>query len=363
MQSVRGIVHTLEIQLYMSTDYIDDNVDLKIFERPDNSVGKYLHICEGFNTTLRFINPYRVSVYVKIDLFALTSLRDTDESNYDLIFPMIQSYFCFMFDMDARNIAMNRIDFCFDFSVDEFEKKGINNLLEKKVCAETHQYKRNDELIKSSEYEGSIYFNGNRRQLVNAEKAKTASKPYKFRKQAKKLLIYDKEKQSPGISEYLNNRRFEVTLNRAALRYNSKKNGIDDTLERYLNTDMAKEVFLKEYGKILLRGNYYKADKAKQKILASNLSKEKENKLMKFIDLLIRLPYAELKLIIDNKISKKKKGKEKLKYIKMVAKELTPFKFRSYIQQLETLGINPILLDRDFKLDFMQNPLELVAKI
>lgn len=110
---------------------------------------------------------------------------------------------------------------------------------------------------------------------------------------------------------------------------------------------------LKEYKKILFSGNFYRIDVAEDMITRSSLTWDMKRRLIAFI----RLVNTEG---IDHvrELSKKKTAKSK-----SVLGTLTKEKFRSYIQRLEMLDINPVTLIYESELTCITNPIKLLANI
>lgn len=159
---------------------------------------------------------------------------------------------------------------------------------------------------------------------------------------SKSKIIYDKqsERDAKGakIESYEKNvLRYEVKLLNRHLYYNMKKYDIERTLKNYWDSEVYRKYFIEEFEPILYPGNYYKLYDI-MKILSSTNLKEKEIENLR-------------KLLL----SISRKG------VTEARKYYSSYMFHKYINILNELKINPIVIPKNEKLPhkkkYIKNPL------
>lgn len=337
----KGIAHTAELKLEFGKEYFKQNVRSSEFERPDKTKGKYRHQIPGFNTTVIFRNWYWLIAYIKVDFHELLEGKCVDENTSDEICKKVSEYITKYFGNGITASKLIRFDYSVDIKADLLTRETLLGMLSIETYNSTEYYKRD------ARFRGSVYYNN-----IKKKRCNLTNQPV-IRKHAKKILIYDKENKEIGISQYKDIIRFELAFQRESLRYNKNYYKFEANLFSYLNRDASRFFMLKEYKKILFSGNFYRIDVAEDMITRSSLTWDMKRRLIAFI----RLVNTEG---IDHvrELSQKKTAKSK-----SVLGALTKEKFRSYIQRLEMLDINPVTLIYESELTCITNPIKLFANI
>ena len=342
MEIYQGIAHTAEIKLEFDKEYFKRNVRSCDFERADKRKGKYRHQIQGFNTTVIFRNAFWLVAYIKVDFHELLKGKYADENTSEEICIKIDEYITKFFGSGITTSKLIRFDYSVDIKADSLTRQTILQTLSTKTFNATKYYKRD------ARFQGSIYYNN-----VRKKKCSATNQPV-VRKFAKKMLIYDKENKELAVSMYKDVLRFEVVFQREALRYNKSYYKLEANLFNYLNSERARYFIVKEYKKILFSGDFYRIDVANEIIKRSNLTWDMKRRLIAFINIVNAEGIDHVRTL--SQIKKNSKSKS-------ITETLTKDKYRSYIQKLEMLDLNPITLMHRSELIRVTNPIKLFESL
>lgn len=179
-----------------------------------------------------------------------------------------------------------------------------------------------------------------------------------------KLLFYDKARQ---IAETYNNLpmsqqrelmfdaenivRFEVQCKKGrVLTLQRRYHFPNKNILHYLNEDIAQEILLDEYTKSVGSGNFFSLYWVKKEINKSNFSAPKKLRLVQLLQLIAQARHVSIareQFIAGTCIKRTNiivKGSDST--------------FRHYLHDLEELGINPMLIPKDWKVTHFTNPIE-----
>ncbi len=141
--------------------------------------------------------------------------------------------------------------------------------------------------------------------------------------------------------KYWNIWRIEVQVKKAKLRKNLIRYGIERTLENYWNIDNFNENYFDFLQDYFFLGDYYRLDLAKELIRKSPYSKTVKVNLCKFVTKI-------------NKVGMTcTKEKYNYNYVTM----------KKYIDLLNNIGVNPVTINNDSDVTFMENMLSKSRKI
>lgn len=217
-------------------------------------------------------------------------------------------------------MELHRIDFMVDliFPTDEMVQEYIK-LLNKHDSRYLYTKKMKNKHT-GKDYNTSIY-------LTN----KTGQLTFNFYNKYQERLA----KNDTNSENFKGVLRLEIQNRPAKLKAQLKKeNGRDKTLDAYYNKESMIDNYFKLLKPYLYLGDYYKMKQAKKLINQSNLSKDKKEKLKKFLSAVEK--YRGVKNVYKHKWCCEETGKK-------------------YIQWLNNLGINPITIDNNSKYDTLPN--------
>lgn len=261
-------------------------------------------------------------MYTFIDFIKLLGRADISAKDLPLIQNKINAYLYHIYGNTSKELILLRLDYRFDVIIKSKGERELLLFLYKKA-ADNYRFKK-----KYDQYDNSIYFS-----------SKSISS-----------ICYDKEVERAAkfedIEEYEKDvLRFEVSIKRKHLNYRKRKYGIQQKLENYFSTEFQNKYMKENLLPILYSGNYYKIDRADQIITTSNLKEIDKAFLREFLIDISRLGVTGARKIL--------KENNKLKY--------TPYKYRKALKILAGLGINPILIPKNYKgaPPYLKNPLQL----
>ncbi|ALS29435.1 hypothetical protein IJ21_40510 [Paenibacillus sp. 32O-W] len=133
--------------------------------------------------------------------------------------------------------------------------------------------------------------------------------------------------------------RYEVCLLNRHLNYMKRQYGIEKKIENCMKDDLWKRYFNGNVCPIFYRGNYYKITEATKIIQNSSLSEIDKKKLREFLCDVSRNG-------ISGVMKLQEKSNNRSKYSKYLV--------RKYIEMLEQLGSNPILVPKNVKESFKE---------
>ena len=114
------------------------------------------------------------------------------------------------------------------------------------------------------------------------------------------------------------------------------------SIVRYLREDIAVEFLTERYRKMVGEGDFYSLDSAVRKIESSSLTKLRKRRVVKFLH----------EVNDDNGTMKKAK--------RNISRRFSVSTFRSRKKDLASIGINPVLLDEESGLDYIESPLKTI---
>ncbi len=276
----------------------------------ENIGGKADEYANGFITWIT--KQYGIRLHFIVDFIKLLGKVNITESNFPEVEERLKGYLFYLFLDQAYydRVVMIRMDYRLDVRIAESHRKAILYLYKK--TAEKHRHQK-----KFDRHETTVYFNSKSIQGT----------------------CYDKEEEVHAkgreMEEYEKDiLRFEVRLENRHLKYMKYRQGKEKWLEEYFKQELYVK-YMKQYlGTMVYSGDYYKISGARKIINESNLSKKEQQQLLDFLRYVSRY------------------GIEKAK------DKNTRYYFNKFLNQLENLNINPILIPRDRKdfPSFMQNP-------
>lgn len=216
-------------------------------------------------------------------------------------------------DVKDNELILKRIDYKVDIKLTDSELKVFKQLKDK-------HYSKYRYMSSKEDYDTSTHLNNKSGQT--------------------NLNSYDKYEESQDI-RYWNVWRVEVQVKMAKLRKNLIRFGIERTLGNYWNIDSFNENYFDFLNGYFFLGDYYRLDLAKELIRKSPYSKTVKVNLCKFVTKI-------------NKVGMTcTKEKYNYNYVTM----------KKYIDLLNNIGVNPVTINNDSEVTFMENMLTKSRKI
>ncbi|RKQ16447.1 hypothetical protein [Ureibacillus endophyticus] len=267
------------------------------------------------------------NIHLKVDIVKLLRKSDITEKDYQGVEAIIRKFLISQFGHSSHfdEHILTRIDYKLDVVIpNKNHEKLIFHLYEK--YTERFRFKEKikwgkDEQGKPLKYETSQY-----------HKCKSVE-----------FIIYSKEEERIAKGEEIQPYekdvvRFELRLKNdhlnAMKRNDGKGKNRAKKLSEYFKEELYREYMINHVTPIIRKGDYYKITKAEKILDESNFSRKKKEKLRSFL------------------VDISKNGIDSPK------KYLSKPTFRRYLQDLESLGINPVLIPKN-RVDFpsiMKNP-------
>jgi hypothetical protein len=315
------MIHTAKFFLLLSKKDVD--FITKKYNERITLIGDIVDInFKGIKTSIiKKMNKW--ILFVTIDCIELLGKADILEEDFNDLNNKMNDYLFGIFNNRERELILLRLDYRLDVVIKKVEQRELLLYLYVKKTTEKYMHKK-----KYSEFDTSVYFNTN----------------------SKQCFCYDKDFQrtvnNQEIMEYEKDViRYEVRLQNKHLNYNKRTHGIDKNIKNYFKEDLWRKYMEKDLGNILYKGDYYKIYMADKIILNSNLIKESEKKF-------IREFLCDVSLKNINGVKEMIDSHGKLKY--------TKYKFNKAIKVLGLLGINPLLIPKNLKIDsHIENPFKL----
>lgn len=320
---MNGIVHTAEFFIYFydfEIKHIEDTYSNYITYKDTK---KFTINFENINMTISRKSGYTGMKIDFIKLIAKPSLGSADltkiyEKIYDVIEPLL-TY--------SKFPILKRWDFRLDVKFNSsFEKDLVYKLYNKTT---TKLYKLNKQIYIN---ESNCTNNYNFYYKSNALNSSIT------------LNIYDKNNER--VDKNLNPEtyeediiRYEVQLRKKHIDYNKYQKDYKRELDTYLSEDIFIYYMEKYIKPIVFWGDYYDIYNARKIINLKVARKDEREKLINF-----------LKLVSNTNIDK--------------AKELySPHAYKHCIKVLDELGINPILIPKNYRVKKIINPLNEIYKV
>lgn len=216
-------------------------------------------------------------------------------------------------NIEDNELILKRIDYKVDIKLTDTEMKIFKQLKDK------HYYKYKY-MSSKTDYETSVHLDNKSGQT--------------------NINSYDKYEESQDI-RYWNIWRIEVQVKKAKLRKNLIRYGIERTLENYWNIDSFNENYFDFLQDYFFLGDYYRLDLARELIRKSPYSKTVKVNLCKFVTKI-------------NKVGMTcTKEKYNYNYVTM----------KKYIDLLNNIGVNPVTINNDSDVTFMENMLTKSRKV
>lgn len=265
---------------------------------------KYKDITFKYNATYKYL---LIITLVK-KLLNKMDITLSDKSTYESI---VNNIIKEVLKSNKFVYYVSRIDYCVDIQADEYEYMYIKLLNKHRSW---FKY-----MVKKRKYETSVHLNN-----------KYGGTNFNF---------YSKYPECKEI-EYRGIIRLEIQVKRAKINNELKSFGILRCLDNYWNKDAMDFYFFEYIKPYFYEGDYYKKQISKQIINNSDYSRNMQDKLKKFI-LLIEV-YG-----IDNIIKRK------------ICCDST---YKSYVEKLNKLNVNPICIPKEWKYDKLTNLLKLAKE-
>ncbi|PMC35735.1 hypothetical protein CJ195_18325 [Bacillus sp. UMB0899] len=292
------MIHTAQFYLDLSGEelyFLENHLGVS-YENVGSKADEY---ADGITTWV--LRRYGIRLFFTVDFIKLLGKENITEFDFPEIENRPKGYLYYLFCDQTYydKVVMIRMDYRMDVRIPESHRKTLLYLYKK--TAEKHRHQK-----KYDRYETSFYFNSKSIQGT----------------------CYDKEEEVHAkgrqMEEFEKNiLRFEVRLENRHLKYMKYRNGKEKWLEEYFKQELYVK-YMKQYlGAIVYSGDYYKISGARKIIKASNLKKQEQEQLLDFLRYVSRY------------------GIERAK------DKNTRYYFNKFLNQLETLNINPILIPRD----------------
>ena len=306
MKGVEKMIHSINFFVKVSPY----DINLGLFKQIDflRSYYKYDN-----NINFKFKLPCNLTIETTAEAVIDKKYEPITEKDYNLYVTKLREIISKVIknNIDKLDFELTRIDYKVDIPMSLEEIKLFEKLKDK-------HSKRYKYMTQKKEYETSTHLN---------------NKYGKYN-----LNSYYKFKKDSDI-KYFNSWRIEVQTKKASMRKNLLNYGIKRNLKNYWCKSAFDEnflIFLKNYYYI---GDYYTLNKAREMIRKSSYSKTIQNNLCKFITSISRygIDYA------------------RNKYNYSV--------FNKYISILNEIKVNPVTIDNDSELTYMENILKRAERI
>lgn len=258
---------------------------------------------------------------IKIKPFRLIA-DDLDQDNYNFFREQYHDriYDLFPFIEPLGFQSLSRIDYKIDYKTENIEQYF-------KLYRKLHKNYRH--LAQKKEYPTSIYFNS-KSQNIN------------FYDKLEQYLQYCKDNNiipdDSKIAEYENILRYEVQILRPKIRYMKNYYGLIDCLENYIHSSDKARYLSEVSSPIFYKGDYYNIYHSK-KIIQEHYTRDMTSKLL------------ELQKSIS--IYGVQDARQQYNY--------TSNTFDKHIKLLEQVGVNPVLIPKNFEITYLHNPLHIAA--
>ncbi|MFD1447950.1 phage/plasmid replication domain-containing protein [Oceanobacillus profundus] len=343
------MIHTFELLIYVSGEDIQ-----LLFSKYGIRVNKYRYIraaIEELNKKLKNVFPAYAIVRTrehehldgiwylkfKVDAVKVLNRGTIKEEDYELIELDIRKFLTRHFGLDYFDYhTLTRIDYRIDVEVlNPQHRELLFRLLEKLAVKFAYKEKikyGKDENGKPLKYETSQYH-----KCMSTE-----------------LIIYSKEDERIAKGEQIqpydkNIVRYELRLKNSHLNSMKREDkggkGRPKQLKTYFSNQLMEEYMKKHVIPIVHTGDFYKINEAEKIIANSSFSKRKKESLRKFL-----ITISKGNIDTPLKKTKEEGGISKPTH-------------RQYLRDLASLGINPILIPKNFSTEnytsfpsFLKNP-------
>lgn len=310
--NANGTAYYQQENKYMNTSYKEQGIRVSAYIMKKNGYSTYAFKCR-INFKRLIEQQDRIAIYSDADFDKMVNKFNT-----------IMGYLGGL--PSFGNWNTNRIDYCINIKT-PYVKEYIA-LMQKGDVPHSQRLSYNPSNRNYAHQEGSIYLVSKAR---DKRKSKTGSVTINF---------YDKENQirkeqaDNGVIEQAKNiLRLEVQCNRPKLDYLKRKYNLDDKkITSLLSEQISFDILESAVLSICKVGDYYRRTQALKKIDELKChQKTKDN----------------MKLIIDT-VSKQYNSIDKARKQLVKSNQLTKEQFNGYIQKLNNIGINPVTI-RDNK--------------
>ena len=248
-------------------------------------------------------------MFVYVDFIDLLGKPQISEKDMPAVRCKMDEYLTYLFGASDKELILTRLDYRLDVVIPESDHRKLLLKLYRKT-AEKHGFKK-----KYDQYESTVYFNSKSCRVVCYDKMEER--------------LAKGESVQPHEKDVL---RYEVCLLNRHLNYMKRQYGIEKKIENYMKDDLWKKYFNGNVCPIFYRGNCYKITEATKIIQNSSLSEKDKKKLREFLCDVSRHG-------ISGVMKLQEKSNNKSKYSKYLV--------RKYVDMLEQLGINPILIPKN----------------
>lgn len=265
------------------------------------------------NINFKFKLPCNLTIETTVEAVINKKYEPITEKDYDLYVTKLKEIISKVIttDIDKLDFQLSRIDYKVDIPMSSEEIKLFKKLKDK-------HSKRYKYMTQKQEFETSVHLSNKYGQY--------------------NLNSYSKFDKDFDIN-YFNVWRIEVQVSKALMRKNLLNYGIKKDLKNYWCKSSFYENFFEVLKDYYYLGDYYTLNKARELIRESSYSKTVKNNLCKFITSISRygIDYA------------------KNKYNYSV--------FNKYISILNEIKVNPVTIDNDSEIIYMENVLKRAERI
>lgn len=252
--------------------------------------------------------------HMVVDFIKLLNRPDITESDITEITSKLEHYLSNFAISSEHHLELVRLDYRFDgYVASELERKILLKLYKK--CVNKKQY-----MIKNTQYKTSVI----------------------YRSKSRKNNIYDKntEREDKGMpikKHEKNILRFEAQILNRHIYYNLKSKGLVKDFENYFSEDMYQHYMGQMIVQTLFRGNFYDIYRARQIINKSDLIKKPSEK-EKILSFMVSI--------------------SKERSVSKAVEKIGKYNYDKYIKILENVDVNPLLIPKMHKIQYIENPLK-----
>lgn len=305
-KGVKKMIHS--INFFVKVSAFD--LDLRLFQ-PIDYVRSYYKYSDNIN--FKFKLPCNLNIETTVEAIINKKYEPITVKDYELYMSKLKEIVnkVVKIDIDDLNLMLTRIDYKVDIPMSSQEIKLMENLKDK--YSKKYKYMK-----QKQEYETSVHLSNKYGQY--------------------NINSYSKFDESKN-NKYLNRWRIEVQTKKTKMRKNFLNYGIKKELKNYWCKSSFHENFFEVLKGYYYLGDYYTLNKARELIRKSSYSKTIQNNLCKFITSISRygIDYA------------------RNKYNYSV--------FNKYISILNEIKVNPVTIDNDSELTYMENILKRAERI
>lgn len=262
-------------------------------------------------------NKYFTKVWrakLVVDFIKLLGSPNISESDIAEISYKLDDYLGNFVVSSGNNLELRRLDYRFDAYIDDEIVRNLLIKLFKKCLTKKHYMVRTTTTFKTS----VTYSSKSRSNNIYDKEAERKDKK-------KSIKVYEKHVL-----------RFEAQILSSHIYYLKKSQGLQKVLENYFFEDMYRKYMKNMIVNTFYQGNYYNSRMASKLIYQSVEPKTAE----KILDFMISI--------------------SKLRSVSKAMAVIGKYKYDKYIKILQNIGVNPILIPKEHRIPYIENPLKLL---